>query len=283
MKSYMWLTPSAPAAIAILQCTADAALFDRGLPQAGRARFAVLQTVDDGQVDEVVVLRLDEERIEVHCHGGFGVRQAVSMALGGHGFTEAELPLDEDWQTCARLAHPAAVAAYHPGITIPDLWLRQPLVLLTGAANAGKSTLLNEWCGHQRALVSDIAGTTRDLVAAVTEYDGWRLRLIDSAGLRSNSDQIEQAGQELAQQARTWVDLVIYLQAPDDRQGPQPDDLLLHSKWDLYPDQRSTRGLVWSAPAFSTPQQSAQQLTALAAAVIERLGLRQSLPAGDDK
>ena len=82
-----------------------------------------------------------------------------------------------------------------------ELLYRPPFgVLITGPANAGKSSLLNAWCGHQRALVSDQAGTTRDLVAAETICHGWRLRLLDSAGLRAGADAIEAAGQALVEQ-----------------------------------------------------------------------------------
>ncbi len=71
-----------------------------------------------------------------------------------------------------------------------------PLALV-GEANAGKSTLLNALIGDDRALVSDIAGTTRDTVeATLTLADGTLLRLVDTAGLRTTTDRIEQMGIE---------------------------------------------------------------------------------------
>ncbi|MCQ2168928.1 MAG: tRNA uridine-5-carboxymethylaminomethyl(34) synthesis GTPase MnmE, partial [Bacteroidales bacterium] len=67
-------------------------------------------------------------------------------------------------------------------------------VAIIGAANAGKSTLLNALLGEDRAIVSDIAGTTRDTVEEVLTIDGIQFRFIDTAGLRETSDVVERLG-----------------------------------------------------------------------------------------
>ena len=67
-------------------------------------------------------------------------------------------------------------------------------VAIVGAANAGKSTLLNALLGEDRAIVSDIAGTTRDTIEEVLNLDGILFRFIDTAGIRESSDVIEQIG-----------------------------------------------------------------------------------------
>lgn len=67
-------------------------------------------------------------------------------------------------------------------------------VAIVGAVNAGKSTLLNALVGDDRAIVSDIAGTTRDTVEETMTIDGTLFRFIDTAGLRETSDEVEKIG-----------------------------------------------------------------------------------------
>jgi hypothetical protein len=243
---FRWLTPPAPAAIALVQVPVFAALCDRPLPMVGRARFAHLRAVDGTIVDEVVVTRIDDARAEIACHGGPGMRAAVEQALRGHGLAPSTAsPRTDRWSRLARAAHPAAVRWLLTNDGVPsfpaELLERVPVVLITGPANAGKSTLLNAWCGHQRALVSDLPGTTRDLVAAQTLVHGWRLRLLDSAGLRAGGDDIERAGQALVASARHSADLVLYLRPPGDN-GGEVGDLIVQGKADL----AGGDGLRWS-------------------------------------
>ncbi len=84
-------------------------------------------------------------------------------------------------------------------------------VVIGGSPNVGKSTLLNALAGHQRALVTDIAGTTRDLVKETILIDGLPLEIIDTAGLRQTSDPVEQAGIALAEEAIKDADLVLHI------------------------------------------------------------------------
>ena len=67
-------------------------------------------------------------------------------------------------------------------------------IALVGAPNAGKSSLLNALTGEDRAIVSPVAGTTRDLVEGVMISDGVRVRLVDTAGLRETLDPVERIG-----------------------------------------------------------------------------------------
>ncbi|PWN05859.1 tRNA uridine-5-carboxymethylaminomethyl(34) synthesis GTPase MnmE [Rhodohalobacter mucosus] len=80
-----------------------------------------------------------------------------------------------------------------------------------GRPNAGKSTLLNTLIGTERAIVTDIAGTTRDTIDADWSYDGLLFKLIDTAGLRETKDIIEAEGVRRSQKAFEQADLIVYL------------------------------------------------------------------------
>jgi len=80
-----------------------------------------------------------------------------------------------------------------------------------GRPNAGKSTLLNTLIGSERAIVTEIAGTTRDTIDADWSYDGLLFKLIDTAGLRDTVDIIEAEGVKRSQKAFEEADLVVYL------------------------------------------------------------------------
>lgn len=80
---------------------------------------------------------------------------------------------------------------------------------IIGAPNAGKSSLLNCLAGYDRAIVSDVAGTTRDTVEETIALGGLCLRLIDTAGLRETDDEIEQSGIERTMRAWKGADLVL--------------------------------------------------------------------------
>lgn len=83
--------------------------------------------------------------------------------------------------------------------------------VIVGKPNAGKSTLLNALLNEEKAIVSNIPGTTRDVIEDELFIDGIRFRLIDTAGLRQAMDQIEAIGIERTQQKMREAALVIYL------------------------------------------------------------------------
>ncbi|MBW8313025.1 MAG: tRNA uridine-5-carboxymethylaminomethyl(34) synthesis GTPase MnmE [Rhizobium sp.] len=111
-------------------------------------------------------------------------------------------------------------------------------VVIAGAPNAGKSSLLNALAGEDRAIVTDIAGTTRDLLRERVRVEGIELTLVDTAGLREAPDLVEQEGIRRARAELEHADLVL---AVLDDQAPVPDlplpaglpVLWLHNKADL--------------------------------------------------
>lgn len=100
---------------------------------------------------------------------------------------------------------------------------RLPLVALVGRPNVGKSTLFNRFVGERRAVVEDRAGTTRDRLIAVAEWNGFRFRLVDTGGMQpAQGDVIDVAVQDQARIAVTSADLIILV--VDAASGPNPGD-----------------------------------------------------------
>ena len=95
-------------------------------------------------------------------------------------------------------------------------------VAIVGAPNVGKSTLLNALLGEQRAIVSDIEGTTRDTIEDTVLIGQTEFRFIDTAGLRHTADSIEQLGQERTRAAAERAHIIIMLTEPG---VPFPTDI----------------------------------------------------------
>jgi len=100
-----------------------------------------------------------------------------------------------------------------------DLPARRPLrdgvrVALAGPTNAGKSSLINKIAGSDRAIVSDIEGTTRDLIEVPLQLDGVAYIFVDTAGIRDSDDVIERIGVERAEAAVADADILLWLGDP---------------------------------------------------------------------
>ena len=88
-------------------------------------------------------------------------------------------------------------------------------VAIVGAPNVGKSSLLNALTKSNKAIVTNIAGTTRDIVEAEYEYNGIVFRLFDTAGIHESLDVVEQIGIDRAKQTLETCDLVLKVSSPD--------------------------------------------------------------------
>ena len=84
------------------------------------------------------------------------------------------------------------------------------LVVVAGPPNAGKSSLFNALLGSERAIVTDIPGTTRDAIEAHAVLEGFPFRLVDTAGLRDSQDRIEKIGIEVSRKYLAAADLVLF-------------------------------------------------------------------------
>ena len=93
-------------------------------------------------------------------------------------------------------------------------------VAIVGATNAGKSTLLNALVGEERAIVSDIRGTTRDTIEDTLVINGILFRLIDTAGIRETGDRLESMGIERSRQAAEKAQIIVQV---IDSTAPQTD------------------------------------------------------------
>src|SRR5205823_7393705 len=116
--------------------------------------------------------------------------------------------------------------------------LREGLrVVIFGATNAGKSSLLNRLLGFDRAIVSEVHGTTRDFIEERINLRGIALRLFDTAGLRAPENLVECEGIERTQRALETADLRLHIvdtnaSRPNDFKT-DPDELLILNKNDL--------------------------------------------------
>lgn len=93
-------------------------------------------------------------------------------------------------------------------------------VVIAGRPNVGKSSLMNRLLAEDRAIVTDIPGTTRDVLAADVEIDGVAVRLKDTAGLRAGTEPVERIGVARAQEAVDSADLVLAVQEEDGEAVP---------------------------------------------------------------
>ena len=115
--------------------------------------------------------------------------------------------------------------------------------VIVGPPNAGKSSLLNALSGSERAIVTEIAGTTRDLLHETLRIDGFELNLVDTAGLREDGDAIEREGMRRARAELRRTDLaLVVLDARDPEPGLRavaadivgvPQRIVVHNKSDL--------------------------------------------------
>ncbi|UJJ33189.1 tRNA uridine-5-carboxymethylaminomethyl(34) synthesis GTPase MnmE [Halopseudomonas maritima] len=106
-------------------------------------------------------------------------------------------------------------------------------VVIAGRPNAGKSSLLNALAGRESAIVTDIAGTTRDILREHIHIDGMPLHIIDTAGLRDTDDQVEQIGVQRAMAAIGEADRILLMVDASQPEAKNPELL-----WPEFLEQR---------------------------------------------
>jgi len=146
---------------------------------------------------------------------------------------ESDLPGDFHGALNARMAQLAvSIKAQIRSLNEGRILREGALVVLAGPPNAGKSSLMNALLGENRAIVSAAAGTTRDSIEEWIDIEGWPVRIVDTAGLRETSDEIEAEGVRRTNDLVGMADLVVALDIPS-QQDIQAKAIAVHSKCDL--------------------------------------------------
>ncbi len=143
-------------------------------------------------------------------------------------------------------------------------------VVILGQPNAGKSSLLNALAQRDIAIVTDIAGTTRDLLREQINIDGMPLHLIDTAGIRATNDPIELLGMERAWRAIDEADRILLMIDTTD-----PQQLDIPRTWpQLLPDHESKLTVVYNKTDLSAYQSPTHPFTALPLSIKTGAGLQ---------
>ena len=150
-------------------------------------------------------------------------------------------------------------------------------VVLTGLPNVGKSSLLNALSTEERAIVTEIPGTTRDVVYVDMELNGIPIRLIDTAGLREDAGIVEQEGIERAHKAIASADLVIHVIDGSQSNGVTADLATRNNRLDVYNKSDLRKGeMVIPDNAISVSAKTGAGISRLREQIASRLQLQPS-------
>ncbi len=212
----------------LAQAEAVADLIAAADVRAARAARRSLDGVFSKRVDALAAALL---RLRVHVEAAIDFADEPLDTLGGAALHAGLIQADANLAALLREAERGQK-------------LRDGLhAVIVGPPNAGKSSLLNALAGSDRAIVSDIAGTTRDLLRETVRVDGLELTLVDTAGLRTGGDTIEREGMRRAETELGRADLAIIVLDARDLDGGRgavasaiegvPQRLWLFNKADL--------------------------------------------------
>jgi tRNA modification GTPase len=218
----------------LAQAEAVADLIGSGTRQAARAALQSLSGVFSQQVDA-----LTEQLAQLRVH--------VEAAID---FPDEEIDFLSDATLAARLQECGqAFELLGQRARIGRVLRDGYRVVIAGRPNAGKSSLLNQLSGEETAIVTEIAGTTRDILRETIDIDGLLVELVDTAGLRAEPDRIEEEGMRRARKALAGADAVLWIRDVTAARVTEPDEPLpdgiavtvVHNKIDLSGDEPGLR------------------------------------------
>ncbi len=193
----------------LVQAEAIADLIESGSSQAARAAMRSLS----GQFSKAV-MALQERLIEL--------RLQVEAAID---FPEEEIDFLSDRQLLQRIDECAAAFDRLQKEAGIGRVLRDGFqIVIVGRPNAGKSSLLNLLSGQEAAIVTEVAGTTRDILREHIEIDGLAVELVDTAGLRNDPNRVEAEGIRRARDALQKADAVLWIQDANDVSNDKLDE-----------------------------------------------------------
>jgi tRNA modification GTPase len=203
----------------LAQAEAIADLIESGTAQAARAAMRSLEGVFSAQVHALVETLT---RVRMYVEAAIDFPEEEIDFLSDRALQEMLAGLRADFSTLH--------ARINQGLLLRD----GMTLVIAGRPNAGKSSLLNALSGRDSAIVTEIPGTTRDVLREHIQLDGLPLHIIDTAGLHDSEDPVEQAGMERARQAIQAADRILLL--VDDNIGwTAADEAILHSLPDAVP------------------------------------------------
>ncbi|MDP2717061.1 tRNA uridine-5-carboxymethylaminomethyl(34) synthesis GTPase MnmE [Rheinheimera sp.] len=194
----------------LAQAEAIADLIDASSEQAARSAMQSLQGEFSNRIHQLV------EKV-IH------LRMYVEAAID---FPDEEIDFLSDGKVAADLAEIIDYLATVKKQATQGSILREGMkVVIAGRPNAGKSSLLNALAGREAAIVTEIAGTTRDVLREHIHIDGMPLHIIDTAGLRDATDQVEQIGIARAWQEIEQADRVLFMVDGTTTNATDPHDI----------------------------------------------------------
>lgn len=200
----------------LAQAEAIADLIDSASEQAARCALRSLQGVFSEKVNELL-----EQLIHLRTY--------VEAAID---FPEEEIDFLSDGKVTAMLDKLKLAVSSVLNEANQGAILREGMnVVIAGRPNAGKSSLLNALAGQDRAIVTDIAGTTRDVLKEHIHIDGMPLHIIDTAGLRDAPDEVERIGIKRAWDEIAQADRLL-LMLDSTNEAEQDPKALLHALYD---------------------------------------------------
>jgi len=196
--------------IDLTQAEAIADLIESTSVQAAKSALHSLQGEFSNKVNQLVELMIH-------------LRIYVEAAID---FPDEEIDFLSDGKVAGDLDHIITYLADVQNQAKQGAIMREGMkVVIAGRPNAGKSSLLNALSGKESAIVTDIAGTTRDVLKEHIHIDGMPLHIIDTAGLRESPDKVEQIGIQRAWQEIEQADKVLLMVDASENQSTDPDKI----------------------------------------------------------